>query len=300
MGKIRTRIIGLEDVEEKQKKEQKLRSAEKKSAVAKAKADKHKIRAQGLKGGERMAEVEVKDKDLEKMEKAKKILEEKPHSAEAPRGKAKKVKIHQRGKNYKDAKKKIEQYGKKLEVSVKLLTLDAAIKLLKEIKFTKFDESVELHINIDETGLKGMVEFPHSTGKKFRVKIVDDKVMQDIEKGKFDFDILVTHPSYMPRLAKFAKILGPKGLMPNPKAGTISPKPEEVVKKYEAGVLRWKTEPKQPVIHQMIGKISLDDKKLIENAMALFNAVGKSHIQKAFIKSTMSPSLLIDFEKELD
>lgn len=315
MGKIRTRILGLEDVEKQQKDEQKKRSVEKKAASSKAKAGQSKIRAQGLKGGERMKQVEVGEESIAKMEKAKKILESTSVKAsvdEADKKKGKKVKIHVRGKNYQKAKRELEQYSKKLEVgSEKLenevrskpLSLDEAIKLLKKIKYTKFDESVELHINSYKENIKGEVELPHSTGKKIRVKIVDDKFIEELEKGlpagrqgNLDFDILITHPQYMPRLAKHAKVLGPKGLMPNPKAGTISDQPEEVAKKFLKGSLRWKTEAKAPLIHQMIGKISFEDKMLAENAIALLISIGKSQIQSAFIKTTMSPSIKITVE----
>jgi large subunit ribosomal protein L1 len=151
-------------------------------------------------------------------------------------------------------------------------------------------------LNVDEAELKGEVELPHSTGQTVKVTVVDDTVLANIEKGKIDFDVLVTHPSYMPKLAKFAKILGPKGLMPNPKAGTISTNPEEVVKKFSKGVLRWKTESKFPLVHQMIGKISLDTKALVENAEKFIHSVKTNHIKKAFIKSTMSPSLKLDID----
>jgi len=297
MGKIRTRILGLEEVEEKQKKQQKEKKFQKKArgqaASAKASEDKSasqgKIRAQGLKGGERVREIEVKEKDLEKMERAKKLIEGKPASVPPLAGKAKKIKARVRGENYQKAKKAVD---KKKKYSV-----GEAVKLLKKIKYTSFEESVELHLNVDKIGLKGEVSLPYSTGKTVRVKIVDDKVLGEIEKGKIEFDILITHPSFMPRLAKFAKILGPKGLMPNPKAGTISPKPEEVAKKFAGGALRWKTEPKFPLIHQMVGKLSLEDKKLIDNIEVFLKSVGKTHILSAYIKSTMSPSIKLDLEK---
>jgi len=194
-----------------------------------------------------------------------------------------------RGKNYQEARKMIDRNN--------YYSLPEAILLLKKIKPTKFDQSVELHFVVGETGLKGEVELPFSTGKIVRVKIADDSVLSDLEKGKIEFDVLVTHPSFMPKLAKFAKVLGPKGLMPNPKAGTVSTKPGEVVKKFEKGMLRWKTEAKFPLIHQMIGKISFEEKNLIANAEKFFDAVGKSHIQNAFIKTTMSPSVKLEFTK---
>ncbi len=281
MGKIRTRIIGLEETEKKQKEEQKRRSAEKKE---------HKIRAQGLKGGERMKQVEVGEEAVAKMEKAKKILEEKrSEKKETKRLETKRLKKKTRGASYKKALKLVDKK--------KVYSLEEAIKLLKKMKFAKFDESVELHLNVEKTGLKGEVELPHATGKTVKVTIVDEAVLANIEKGKLDFDVLLTHPQHMPKLARFAKVLGPKGLMPNPKAGTISTKPEEVAKKYSKGALRWKTEPKAPLIHQMIGKVSFDEKKLIENASLLLDSVGKGHIQKAFIKTTMSPSVKLDLDK---
>ena len=102
----------------------------------------------------------------------------------------------------------------------------------------------------------------------------------------------------MSKLARFAKVLGPKGLMPNPKAGTVSANPEEVAKKFLKGTLRWKTEPKFPIIHQQIGKLSYDSKKINENAQAFINAVGKAQIKSMFIASSMGPSLEIEVEKE--
>jgi len=274
MGKIRTRILGLEEVEQKQKKEQKEKAAEKK-----------KIRAPGLKGGERMVAVEVDEKEIEKMEKAKKIVEEAEKKAQQ---KPKEIKKKTRGKNYQKAKAQIDKN--------KLYSIKEAIFLLKKIKYSKFDESFELHLNVDKVGLKGEVELPYSLGKKVKVAIVDDKILDQIEKGKVDFDVLIAHPSFMPKLIKYARILGPKGLMPNPKDGTISPNPQEAAKKFEKGLLHWKTESKFPLIHQMIGKISQKDEELEENIKAFLKAVGLSHIKEAYLKTTISPSVKIEVE----
>jgi large subunit ribosomal protein L1 len=274
MGKIRTRILGLEEVEQKQKKEQKEKSGEKK-----------KIRAPGLKGGERMVAVEVGEKEVEKMEKAKKILETAEKKEEK---KQRKIKLKTRGKNYQQAKNQIDKN--------KLYSIKEAISLLKKIKYTKFDESVELHLNVDKAGLKGEIELPYSTGKKMRVVIVDDKILSEIEKGQINFDVLIAHPSFMPKLVKFARILGPKGLMPNPKNGTISPNPQEAAKKFQKGLLHWKTESKFPLVHQMLGKISQKDEELEENIKTFLKSVGLSHIKSAFLKTTMSPSIKIKLE----
>ncbi len=277
MGKIRTRILGLEEVERKQKEEQKQRAQEKKQ-------EKRKVRAPGLKGGERMVELTVKEEDLAKMEEAKKILTEKK---EVKKPEVKRIrKKRARGQKYQKAKSLVDKK--------KTYKLEEAIKLLKQIKYTEFDESVELHLNVDKVGLKGEVSLPYSTGKSVKVAVVNEKVLGQIEEGKIDFDVLVTHPSFMPRLIKLAKILGPKGLMPNPKTGTISENPDEVVKKFQKGVLRWKTEPKFPLIHQMIGKISFEEKQISENVVAFIKSVGVKHIKSAFIKTTMSPALKIE------
>ncbi len=253
MGKIKTRILGLEEIEEKQKKEQK-----EKAAIKKAQKKKEE------------KEVKVEKKEEEK--KSKEKIEKKAAFS-----------TKKRGKKYLEAKNLVDKN--------KQYSLKEAIALLKQMKTAKFDQSVELHLVVDEIGLKGEVELPFSTGKKIRVAVVDDKVLAEIEKGNLDFDVLVTHPSYMPRLTKFAKILGPKGLMPNPKAGTISTNPEEVVKKFEKGVLRFKTEPKAPLIHQMVGKISMKEEELEANVAKFIDSVGKKHIIKAYIKATMTPSL---------
>jgi large subunit ribosomal protein L1 len=265
MGKVKPRLIGDTEVEEKQKKEQKEKSKEKK--IQKKKIDVGVLRAKP-----------VQDE---------KIVIKPPKSKKVGAGVIRPV-SKPRGKKYQEAKKMVDVN--------KYYSLSEAVSLLKKMKLVKFDQSVELHFVVDETGLKGEIELPFSTGKIVRVKIVDDKILADLEKGKIEFDVLVTHPSFMPRLSKFAKVLGPKGLMPNPKAGTVSTKPEEVVKKFEKGMLRWKTEAKFPLIHQMIGKISFEEKNLLANAEKFLEAVGKAHIKKAFIKTTMSPSIKLKLD----
>lgn len=279
MGKIRTKILGLEEVEKSQKEEAKKRSEEKKLKKAKTEKSEEVVE-------EKKSLPQKKDESAESVEKKDiKVVKNKVKKEE-------KVKIveKKRGKKYQEVKKLVDRS--------KEYSVEHAVELLKKLKTVKFDESVEIHMNVDETGLRGEVDLPHSTGKIVKVAVVSDEVLAEIEKGQMNFDILVTHPSFMPKLAKFAKILGPKGLMPNPKAGTISPKPEEVVKKFAKGLLRWKTEPKFPLIHQMIGKLSMENKALIENATKFINAVGKAHIQKAYLKSTMSPSIRLEIVRE--
>ncbi len=278
MGKVKTRFLGMEEVEKKQKKEQKKKAQEKKTKAP----GKHK-------GGEQVRVVEVDQEALEKMEKAVALAEQSSSSkAQADKEKTKKAQAKVRGKKYQQAKKNLSKDEK--------YQLEKAIDLLKKIKYAGFDESVELHLNTVKEGMKGEVRLPHSVGKQVRIKVVDDELLGQIEQGKIDFDILVTHPSYMPKLAKLAKILGPKGLMPNPKTGTISDRPDEVVKKFAKGDFRWKSEAKAPLIHLMVGKISHGNKELLENTEILIKSIGKSNIKSAYLKTTMSPALRVEIE----
>ncbi len=262
MGKIRTRVIGLEDVEKEQKKEQKKRAQEKKITTKVAPEQEEA----------KKSSVEVAVEATEKPKKAKKVV-------------VKIAKTRVRGKNYRGAKDQVKQE--------KVYSLGEAVSILKQIKYAKFDESVELHINTTAEGLRGEVSLPHSTGKTVRVAIVDDALLDKLAENKIDFDILVSHPSYMPKLARYAKVLGPRGLMPNPKTGTISPKPEEIAKKFAGGLMKWKSEAKFPIIHQMVGKISLDDKAIAENVQSFIQAVGQAKVKEVFIKTTMSPALRV-------
>lgn len=276
MGKVKTRFIGIEEVEEKQKSEQKMRSEEKKREKTPGKQ----------KSKEEIAVSEAEKKNQEKLEKTKELIESKTEEKKEEK-KVKKTVPRKRGKNYQLAKKNTDD---------KEHSLPDALKLLKKMKFAKFDESVEVHLNVDKTGLRGEIQMPHSTGKTVRVKIVDDKLLDQIEQGKIDFDVLVARPADMPKIAKVAKVLGPKGLMPNPKTGTVSDKPEEVVKKLTSGALRWKTEPKAPLIHQMVGKISAPEKELEANVKAFIKGLPKNSVQAAFIKTTMSPSVRLNLQ----
>ncbi len=265
MGKIRTRVIGLEDVEKEQKKEQKKRADEKKSL-------RPEESIKSVKSENTTEEQKESKEDVKAIKKAKKNV-------------IKTSKVRVRGRNYRGAKDQTK--------NDKTYTLSEAISLLKQIKYAKFDESVELHINTTAEGLRGEVSLPHSIGKTVRVAIVDDALLDKLAENKIEFDILVSHPSFMPKLARFAKVLGPRGLMPNPKTGTISLKPEEVAKKFEGGLMKWKSEAKFPLIHQMVGKISLDEKAIAENVGTFIKAVGETKVKEVFIKTTMSPALQI-------
>lgn len=190
-----------------------------------------------------------------------------------------------RGRAYAEALKLIDRQ--------KLYPVAEAIELIKKATFSKFDATFEAHLNLTEKGLRGSVVLPHGTGKVIRVKIADEALLEQLNTGKIDFDILVTHPSMMAKLAKFAKLLGPKGLMPNPKAGTIGKKPEELAKKFSAGQTQFKTEADFPLLHFVIGKVSFKTSDLEENLLSLTKAIGVDKIRSIYLKSAMSPSARI-------
>lgn len=262
MGKIRAKTLGDENLEQQEKLEAEKRREAKKTV----KAD----------------EAPAVNETVEVAE-------------EAPKAEKKPVKPAANGNgrsaNYQEKKNLIEKN--------KLYPLSQALELVEKTHLAKFDESVELHINTTASGVSGHMTLPHGTGKQTRVAILApakdpkaaDDLLKEIEAGKINFDILVATPDAMPRLAKVARILGPKGLMPNPKNGTVTPKPEDVAKKFEGGQLNFKTEAKAPVMHLMVGKLSFGKEKLAENINAALEAVQMKNIKNVTLKSTMSPAV---------
>lgn len=184
---------------------------------------------------------------------------------------------------------------KRVQKSLKADNLTQAINLVKENSFSKFDGTVEVILNVTDKNLRGNVTLPHGTGKTIRVKIADEELVSTLANGGggINFDILVASPEMMPKLTKIAKILGPKGLMPNPKNGTIGENVEELALRLRSGQQSWKTQPDFPIIHSMIGKVSFENKKLEENFAALIKSVGREKIKSVFLKPTMGPSVRV-------
>lgn len=261
MGKVKTVVIGDLEAEEAARKKAEVKREQKKIATAAKKEKKEEKPTEEV-----TSEAEVKKKVVKKK------------AAES------KYKFRQ-GKKYLEAVGKVDKN--------KTYSPTDALKLVKTTSYSKFDGTVELVLNVLDKGLRGTVVLPHGTGKDIRVKIADESLIKNLEaNGKIDFDILVADPSMMPKLAKVAKILGPKGLMPNPKTGTIGSDPEKMVKAL-ASSITWKTEPEFPIVHAVLGKTSFEDKKLEENYQALIKSVGKDRIKSAFIKATMGPAIRI-------
>jgi large subunit ribosomal protein L1 len=175
----------------------------------------------------------------------------------------------------------------------KTYALKEALEILAKLQRGTSDETVELHLNTLTTGLSGSITLPHGTGKKTKVVIADDALIAEIEKGKIDFDILLAEPTIMGKLARVAKILGPRGLMPNPKNGTITSNPAEAAKKYEGGQVNFKTEAKSPIMHLTVGKMSMGADKLSQNIESYIGAIKKPNIINVTLKSTMSPGIKI-------
>lgn len=193
-------------------------------------------------------------------------------------------KIDPRSKKYKNARSLVDR--------TKLYPALEAIELAKKASYSKFDGTIGADLVLKDVDNKISVVFPHQTGKKIKVAIVDDDLIQTIETGKIDFDILLTTPAFMPKLAKLARILGPKGLMPNPKNETIVNDPEKKKQELEGGKTILKTERKAPLLHVSLGKASLASEALAENLEAVIKACdGK--VLKATISATMGPGIKV-------
>lgn len=280
MGKTKTVIVPGEAGEEKSSQAAYAEKRAKREAEAKKKEeeDKAKVAGLGLKGGQR---IKVIGGEMP--------VEEAPVEAEAEATepeKAKKTrKVKVRSEKYKEAKAKINRE--------KLYKLDEAIKLVKESSFAKFDGTMEMHLVVKKEKLSENVKLPYSAGKEKKVEIASEKTIDKLQKGKVDFDVLLATAEMMPKLVPFAKLLGPKGLMPNPKNGTLI-KSEKDAAKFSGNTLQVKTQKDQPVVHTIFGKVSQKESELEENAKTIMEAVGAKMILKAYIKSTMSPSVKLN------
>lgn len=287
MGKIRLKVIGDETAEQEQKQKAKARKEGKKAQV----------KGVGLGGGQRVVAVGVSEEEIEKALEKPGTTEDTPRqgSGQAERDSGKTVVVRKGKKPKREARIRSKRYAENSSLIAKKTAypIPAGIELLRKFKKSNFDETVELHINTKEKGISGQVTLPHGTGKKLRIKVADDALIAQVEQGKIDFDVLVATPDMMPKLAKVARTLGPRGLMPNPKAGTVSANPEQVVGKLSAGQVHYKTESAAPIIHMSVGKLSYDDKKLEDNIQTVLASIGAPKIASVILKSTMSPGVLV-------
>jgi len=207
----------------------------------------------------------------------------------------------------------------------KVYSLIEAAGVLKELAYTKFDSSVDLHVRLGvdprkaDQMVRGVVALPHGTGKTVRVLVLCspdkeadakaagadyvglDEYIQKIEQGWTDIDVIITMPTVMAKLGKLGKILGPRGLMPNPKSGTVTLDVATAVKEVKAGKIDFKVD-KTGIIHASIGKVSFSPEKLAENATELIQTLLKlkpssakgTYVKTISLASTMGPGIQID------
>lgn len=241
--------------------------------------------------------------------------------AEAARkkGPAPKVRplIERRGKNYQAVAKKVE--------AGKVYGLKDAIALAVETNPVKFDASVEVHVRLGvdprqaDQNIRTTVALPHGTGRTVRVAVFapedqhaaakkagadivgDEEFLKLLDKETIDFDVLVATPQYMPRLGKYARSLGPKGLMPNPKSGTVATDVAKAVVEAKAGKVEYRVD-KQAIVHLSIGKVSFGAEKLLENAREFFTSLASqkpsslkgNYVLSTTIATTMGPGIKVE------
>ncbi|PWJ60175.1 large subunit ribosomal protein L1 [Dyadobacter jejuensis] len=204
-------------------------------------------------------------------------------------------------------------------------TLEQAADVLKTISYTKFDASVDIDVRLGvdprkaDQMVRGVVTLPHGTGKNVRVLVLCtpdkeeeakeagaeyvglDEYIQKIEQGWTDIDVIITMPSVMAKVGRLGKVLGPRGLMPNPKSGTVTPEVGKAVKEVKAGKIDFKVD-KTGIIHASVGKVSFGTDQLAQNAQEVLNTLIRlkpssakgTYVKSIHLSSTMSPGVTID------
>jgi len=225
--------------------------------------------------------------------------------------------IERRGKAYRKAAGKVEKG--------KIYSLADALKLATETSPVKFDATVEAHVRLGvdprqaDQNIRTTVVLPHGNGKTVRVAVFapldlakkakdagadiaeDEEFLKRLEKGEITFDVLISTPQYMPKLGKYARMLGPKGLMPNPKAGTVTMDLEKAVKEAKAGKVEYRVD-KQSIVHIGLGKVSFGADKLLENAQTFFDSLKAqkpaslkgNYVKSVYLTTTMGPSVPVE------
>jgi large subunit ribosomal protein L1 len=220
--------------------------------------------------------------------------------------------------------------GKKFEAAKKLvperpLTIEDAVPLLQQIKYTRFDETVELSVRLGvdpkhaDQMVRGTVVLPHGLGKTKRVlaiasgekqkeaqeagadEVFGEEVVQRIQEGWMDFEAVVATPDMMKAVGRLGKVLGPRGLMPNPKTGTVTFEIGRAVREIKAGKVEFRVD-KTGIVHAPVGKTSFPAERLVENARALVDSIVKAkppaakgkYLKSVTVSSTMGPGIRID------
>jgi len=273
------------------------------------------------KAGKRSAKALAEAKEAEEKEARKEAIaagEVQPDEVVVKKGAAPKVRplIERRSKKYQEAYGKIDQN--------KTYTLSDGLKLAAETSTTKFDASIEIHMRLGvdprqaDQNIRGNLVLPHGTGKTVRVAVfgnADDikaakeagaditgeaDFLEQLKKEVIDFDVLISTPQMMSQLGRYARLLGPKGLMPNPKSGTVTQDIATAVKQSKAGMVEYRVD-STGIIHQAVGKVSFGETKLAENTQALIDSVlaakpssiKGNYIESVFIATSMGPSVKV-------
>jgi len=203
--------------------------------------------------------------------------------------------------------------------------LEEAVKILQKTATTKFNESVELHANLNidpkyaDQQLRATVTLPHGIGKQLIIAVLtneenfneataaganivgNEELINNIIKGNIEFDLLITTPNMMPKLAKLGRVLGPKGLMPSPKSGTVSSTLTTTITEFKKGKFEYKAD-KTGILHVSFGKSNFAETQLVENLQVLYNSIEKNrpsgvkgkYFKSLFICTTMGPSIKLD------
>ena len=220
-------------------------------------------------------------------------------------------------KRYNEATEKVD--------AAKEYTLDEGVTTLKELAPAKFDEAVELHVNLGvdprraDQMVRGTVALPHGTGKSVRVLVIakgpkedeakeagadyvgSDELVDRIKKGWFDYDVVIATPDMMREVGKLGKLLGPRGLMPNPKSGTVTMDVAEAVKQVKAGKIEFRVD-KYGIVHSGVGRVSFSPANIKENIKAFMETVLRlrpaaakgQYVKNVTLTSTMGPGIKLD------
>ncbi|NLA42536.1 50S ribosomal protein L1 [Candidatus Saccharibacteria bacterium] len=222
--------------------------------------------------------------------------------------------MERRSKKYQEAAKKLDKE--------KTYSLEEALKLATETSTTSFDSSVEMHVRLGvdprqaDQNIRATVSLPNGTGKDIKVAVFapeseheaakkagadiigDENFTKQLDKELLDFDVLVATPQYMPKLGKYARLLGPRGLMPNPKSGTVAADVAKAVTEAKAGKVEYRVD-KQAIVHLSVGKVSFGPEKLLQNARTFVDSLNSQkpsslkgvYVKSATVTTTMGPGI---------